>query len=45
MKEIELEVTKAGKDWPILAAGLFDASVERFQFIKTSYDQFVNGVT
>jgi hypothetical protein len=41
MKEIESEVEKAGEDWPLLTAGLFDSSVARFQAIKTDFDAWV----
>ncbi|MBI1930308.1 hypothetical protein HYR99_39410, partial [Candidatus Poribacteria bacterium] len=39
MKEIELEAKAAGQDWLPLKAGLFDASVERFQVVKTAFDK------
>jgi hypothetical protein len=38
MGEIESEVTKESENWPLLKAGLFDRSVERFQAIKAAFD-------
>jgi hypothetical protein len=44
MKEIESEVEKVGEHWPLLKAGLFDSSVERFQTIKTAFDAWVKSL-
>ncbi len=44
MKEIESEVAKVGEHWPLLTAGLFDSSVERFQAIKTAFDAWVRSL-
>jgi hypothetical protein len=45
MKEIELEVANADKNWPLLEAGLFDASVERFRTVKTAFDEQVRRIS
>lgn len=37
--EIEAEATTMGEDWPLLRAGLFDGSVERFLSIKKPLDE------
>jgi len=41
MKEIEGEVARQGEDWPLLKAGLFNGSVERFQEIKIAFDTWI----
>ena len=41
MGEIESEIAKAGENWPLLKAELFDTSVERLQLIKTRFDAWV----
>ena len=37
MTEIEHESTEEGDNWPLIKAGLFDGSVERFQHIKEEF--------
>jgi hypothetical protein len=44
MKQFELEATDAGKNWAPLKVGLFDGSVERFQSVKTAFDELVGKV-
>jgi hypothetical protein len=41
MGEIESEIARAGENWPLLKAGLFDTSVERLQMVKTRFDAWV----
>ncbi|OIQ10364.1 SIR2 family protein [Neomoorella thermoacetica] len=40
-KVIETEIQKMGANWPPLKAGLFDGSLERFNYIKAEFDQFI----
>jgi len=40
-KEIEIEATREGEDWPPLKAGLFDGSIERFQATKKAFDETI----
>ena len=42
--EIELEIKDAGNNWLPLKAGLFDGSLERFQYLKHEFDKFVQGL-
>lgn len=44
MTEIELEIKDAGNNWPPLKAGLFDGSLERFQYLKHEFDKFIQGL-
>ncbi|MEW6455121.1 MAG: SIR2 family protein [Acidobacteriota bacterium] len=44
IKEIELEVTQAGKNWLPLKHGLFEGSLERFLNVKTEFDKLVSGL-
>jgi len=44
MKELESEVATAGDNLPLLKAGLFAGSVERFQEVKTAFDAMVLGM-
>ncbi len=41
MKELESEVATAGENLPLLKAGLFAGSLERFHQIKTAFDTMV----
>lgn len=41
IREIEMEVKAAANDWPVLKAGLFDGSVDRFFAIKAAFDERV----
>lgn len=41
IKEIEDESSELKDSWPPLKAGLFDGSFERFQSIKTAFDEFI----
>lgn len=39
MDELEKEIASLGSNWPPLKAGLFDGSIERIRFIKSSFDR------
>ena len=38
--KIAKESSEKGDNWPLLKAGLFDGSYERFQFIQKQYNEF-----
>lgn len=42
--EIELESIEEGDNWPPIKAGLFDGSVERFQYIKKGFYGFFSQI-
>jgi len=39
IKDIEVEVSEEGDDWPLLKAGLFDGSLDRFLEAKKAVDE------
>lgn len=43
-REIELEAAKAGVNWPLLQAGFFDGSLQKFQEEKGVFDNSLRGV-
>lgn len=41
MGEVDVEVENSGIDWPVLKAGLFRGSVDRFRAVKDGFDKMV----
>ena len=43
-KQVEVEAARAGAEWGVLQAGLFEGSMERFNTVKTEYDGVVQRI-
>ena len=43
IREVRLEATKAGANWPLLQSGLFDRSIDKFYEVENAYTQYLAG--
>jgi len=43
-RQIKAESSNEGDNWPIIKAGLFDGSYERFQYIETEFGRFFSQI-